>query len=554
MQEFYDLNFDDLKDNIKNFMASTDSFKDYNFEGSGASQIIDVLAFITQYSAFYLSQSLNELFMKTVQMKDNVYKLSSQLNYLPKRKSAPYLTAEFQRNSAVTIVIPKFTKFIMGGLYLTNIEDITIDSDDVQNITLYEGEPIEEIFLSEGTDNQEYALENRESIDNEYFYVYVDVPNGLGGYTLGTTPWLNVNKESFDILVNGFYIRYFENFSIAFDSGSLFNKPNEDDRIRVTYIKTNGTTNNGKTGTIEIDPTENILNSDQLTITNSDTLVNGTDEESEAEIKLRAPLFYATQNRAVTEADHNVIAKTYSKYDIFYDTLLWGGEKESVDVNFGIIEEIAISSDKYDLGHVYVSALKSDLSWVSDTEISNFTEFLDKQKFLSIFFRFLHPSIISISPTINISFESKLNLDETDIQNQINTYLDSKDGYKKSFYLSNIIGFINGLENVQYTTVSYTTKVKVKTSNPRVIRLYGEVTEGSLSATIDSLPLTDSSGDIIHNSLTIGSINYSTGFIRIDSTFTDTEYEITFEYVDKEKIILDRESFLKIDDIVLNSL
>ena len=73
MKNFYNLNFEDLKESIKTFMSTLDDFKDYNFEGSGASQITDVLAYITQYPAFFLNQTVNELFMKTVQITDNVY-------------------------------------------------------------------------------------------------------------------------------------------------------------------------------------------------------------------------------------------------------------------------------------------------------------------------------------------------------------------------------------------------------------------------------------------------------------------------------------------------
>ena len=434
MKNYYNLDFEDLKNDIKNHMQLSDSFKDYNFEGSAASQLIDVLAYVTQYPIFYLNQSLNEFFTHTVQLTDNVLKLAHQLNYLPKRKSAPYLVVNFKRTSGVTILIPKFTKFTMGEIFLTNIEDILIDTDDIQSITLYEGEPKVELFISDGSGDQVYELENRETIDNDEFYVYVDTPDPtppdpLDPWTYGTIPWINLMKDSFDTFEDAFYAKYFEKFYVAFDNGNLFNMPAEFDRIRILYIKTNGTTNNGLTGDIVLSTPSDITNSEFLDIVTSDTLKNGTDEETITEIKNRAPLFYVTQNRAVTEKDHNVIAKRYSKYNIFSDVILWGGERETIDED-GIFDEY---SDVKDVGHVYVTAVKADtLADLSQTEIDNYIEFLNKQKFVAIFMKYIHSSKMKISPTINISFKEVLNINTNDVQTQINEYLDTNEGYNKN--------------------------------------------------------------------------------------------------------------------------
>ena len=550
MKEYYNLDLDALKIEIKEFMQNNTSFTDYNFEGSGASQLVDVLSYITQYPAFYLSQILNELFMKTNQISDNVYKLANQLNYLPKRKSAAYLVSGFQRTSDVTIIIPKFTKFTMGAITVTNVEDITINTDDIQNITLYEGTPIEEVFISDGSVEQVYNLENRSGVDNDYFYVYVDVPDGSGGWISGTVPWVNVNKEAFDTFEDGFYTRYYDIFSIAFDSGSLFNKPNEDDRIRVVYINTAGTGGNGMTGDVELTVPEDITNSEYLTITNTDTTVNGADEETILEIKARAPLFYATQNRAVTEKDHNIIAKRYSKYNIFAGSILWGGEKEFIDSN-GDFSESSIDKD---LGHVYVTAFKNDLSILNETEINEYISFLNQQKFMTIFFKYIKSNIIKIIPTANISYKSVMESTSEDIQIQINAFLDDFKGYENSFYLSSLISHINSFNDVIYNYCTFITKVTGKLSNPKIIRLNNTVQEGTISGTIDSLTLTDVEGVIYHDGIGCGSINYSTGFIKLTKDFTDTDFEISFIYTDINKITIQRESYLFLNDIIVNPI
>ena len=551
MKEFYNLDFDTLKDDIKTFMSTLPDFLDYNFEGSAASQLIDVLAYTTQHSAFYLNQTLNEFFMQTAQLTDNIYKIAHSLNYLPNRKSTSYLVAQFKGDAGFvgTITIPKFTKFSMGDIFLINVEEIIIVNEIEQDIILYEGEPIEELFDSDGTVNQIYELSYREQIDNDYFYVYVDTPTGGGGYNLGIDPWINLMKDSFDTLENAFYVRYMETFKVAFDSGDLFNKPENGDRVRVIYLKTNGTINNGLTGEILL-ITTGIGNSEHLLVTTTETTKNGVDEESINEIKNRAPLFYVTQNRAVTEKDHNIIAKRYSKYNIFADVVLWGGEREKIDIDGDFCENCTL----LDVGHVYLTALKTNYHYLDDQEILDYIEFLNKQKFVSIFMKFIHPGTVRISPTINISFKNVLDINISDIENQINEYLVTKEGFNKNFLLSDLIAYVNSIDDVEYNFVSITTSILSVLSNPKSIRVNGIIIEGSINATIDGHSLSDSGGILYHDGSPCGTVNYDTGWIYLTTSFTDIGTRVYFEYVDKEKIALERENFLRYDEIILNSI
>lgn len=553
MRELYDLDFDALKENIKKFMSTLDDFKDYNFEGSASSQIIDVLAYITQVPAFYLNQALNEFFMKTVQLKDNTYKLAHQLNYLPGRKSSPYIDVEFVRTDTYTILIPKFTKFLMGEKYLTNIDDVIISDDDTHIVRLYLGEVVEETFSSDGKKNQIYDLENRETIDNDYFYVYVDTSDGSGGYVVNNTPWINVNEESFDTLTNGFFIRYFDIFQIAFDSGTLFNIPVSGDRIRVIYINTDGTTNNGLTGSVELETPGDISNVDYLTITNTDTSHNGTYEESETDIKARSPLFYTTQNRGITEKDYNIIIKRYSQYDNFYGANIWGGEKEYLDGD----QEFVESSPIRDLGHVLISTINTDLTHLDFTEIDDIFTFLTKYKIISIFYKFIYPNIIQIEPTININYDAVLDFSLNDIEDNVNDFLELNNGFEKSFYLSDLIRYVDNLDNIKYVTISYDSTIKVKDELIKIIRFGGEISPNSILGEIDGFNLTDDgSGNIIYRSVIIGSINYTTGFCRIDYNFGSSvdDYTLNFEYTDIQKIILEKEQFLFHKPIILNTI
>ena len=550
MQEFYETDIESIKDQLKTFFARQDELRDYNFEGSAITELLNLMAYTIQYQNLYLNFSSSELFLDTAELEDNVYKIANTLNYIPKRKAAAYIEVNVQRTEAVTIVIPKYSTWTLGSLSLTNLEDITINDGSVYSIRLYEGTVETETFTSDGADFQTYDLAEREDIDNDNVFVYVDSPDGAGGYIVSTVQWENINTEAIDTGGKGYYIHYFDVMKIKFDNGSLYEMPAEDDRVRVIYLKTSGATVNGSTGTITLTDT-NVANRDKLTATPTTTLKNGTDEESIEAIKLRAPQFYTTLNRAITEDDYNILLKRYSGYDNFHSGIIWGGEQEYLDQN-GLLQETTVTKD---LGHIYISALNSDYSHLDSTEQTDLQDFLEKYKIITLFFKYMYPSIINLTPTVNIKYESTLDLDLTSIEDQINTYLLSNNGFSKTFYLSDLIRFVDDLSDVVYTTITYSTSVTVQNETHKVVRLGNAVSPSSIGGVINGFAISDDgAGNLEWNATTVGSINYSTGFITLDQDFGVTEYDITFTYADTSNLSFDRETFLKHGDITLNTL
>lgn len=550
MQNYFETNLEGIKAQLITFLKTQDTFKDYNFEGSAINELLNILAYTVQYQNLYLNFISSELFLNTAEIDDNVYKGANTLNYIPKRKSAAYIDVTLQRNASVNVIIPKYSIWNMGSLYLTNIEDITISDDAVHSIRLYEGIVVTETFTSDGTAFQEYELSNRENIDDNNFYVYVDSPDGLGGYITSTTRWVNANTEGFNTGDNAFFIQYFEQMSIKFDDGNLFVIPQEDDRVRVIYLNTNGATANGSSGTILMnDP--GATNGGNLDIVATSTLRNGVDEEDIESIKLRAPQFYTTQNRAVTERDYNILFQKYSYYDTFHSGIIWGGEKEYIDQDSELQELTQIK----DLGHIYISAIKSDYSYLDSGEIDDITEYLTKFKIITLFFTFLHPVFINIKPVINIKYDSVLDLDLTSIEDQINTFLQSNDGFKKNFYLSDVVRYVDSLNDIIYCIVDYDTSVTVYNETHKVIRLMHEIVPGTVTGTVGGFTLEDDGlGGMEWDGSNVGDINYSTGFITLDQDFGVTSYELDFEYVNQNALNFEKESFLKHADITLNTI
>ena len=549
INEIYDLDFTSVRNDFKTFISTHDKFKDYNFEGSALSSLLDVFAYFVQHQNYYLNAVSNELFLSTAKIENNIYKLANMLNYLPNRKSAPSMTVEITRTVTETILIPKFSKFKMGSIDLTNLTDIIITDNNPLVVTLHEGVVDTETFISDGTDFQTYQLKERERIDNDNLFVYVDVPDGSGGYILEADSWKNINILDYDSAGRNYYIDYFENFFIKFDNGKLFNKPNLDDRVRIIYLNTNGALNNGNVATVtENDP---LIDGSKITFANQTVLVDGTDEETLIEIQTRAPQYFPTQSRAVVEKDYEYIVKKYSKFNTFDDITIWGGEKEYIDAYDKLVQTSPIK----DLGHVYVSALKSDGTYLTTANQDDLLAFLYKRKFHAIFFRYVHPNVVKITPTANIFYKSVLGLDEATIQTSLAKYLDTIRGFKKEYKHSNFEAYINNLDDVDYVELTYTTKVKIKNNTHNAIRLGNAVVPNSFTGMINgNALLSDAAGIITYNSIAIGTIDYTTGFVVIEHDFGIADYEVNFEYVDIQYFILDKESMLDYETPILVTL
>jgi len=636
LTEYYNLDFDDIKAELKTFFESQDEFTDYNFSGSGLSSLLDVLAYATQYQAFVVNQSVNDLTLANAELDLQIKKLSNMLNYLPNRKSAPFISVDLQTDT-FPITIPAFSTWSLGSLVLANIDAITLSDANTQTVNLYEGVPTTEYFVSDGTDFQEYELDYDANIDNTYFEVYVDTPDGGGGYTEDTTPWINVNTGQFELQENSYYLKYFEKLIVKFDNGNLFSIPTLDQRVRVEYLYTNGTTYNNSSGTVLLTQT-GITNSEHLNITrtlntvsltlasstgftvggditgdgdngndgegiitaisgdivtvsittgdfivdngvdnanpyvsdattistiieNRDILSSGTDEETNEEIKARAPLFYTTQNRGVTEDDYNIIIQKWSQYATLDSAVAWGGEKEFIDGSDQIIESPETTRD---LGYIYVTALGSDLDYIDTIGTTTNWELLEthleKYKFLAIFFKFLDPTFVNVTPTVNVAYQNLVGVN-VDVETTINTYLDTLQGFNKTFYLQALNSYIQELANVEYHTTTYTTSYTARHEDYKVVRLNGAIDANSIAstATINGFTLADDgAGNMTWNSGTVGSVNYTTGFIIIDDSLgglaEGTAYEVDFDYTDQNTFSLEKESYLMFEDITYNLL
>jgi hypothetical protein len=550
MANIYNADFSNIKSSIINYFEDDETFNSYNFEGSATVVCIDIFSLIEESAIFYLNNTANEFFIQTAQQTKNIYKNAKKLNYHPIRKSAGYIETTF--TSTVDMTVPIFEQFTMGSLTLSLLENVTLDSGNshTATVTLYEGEILTETDIVNTTELFSFTLsETYSDIDNDHVYVYIDIPV-LGVYPESTNLWINSDNEVIEVNSNSYFTSFTDTtYTIQFDNGRIFNVPSIDDRVRVKYLKTSGASANGSTGTI----TTTVSN---LTVDpGSNVIENGTDEESLESIKLHAPLFYQSQRRGVTVRDWFAIFNRYSKASLFKDKNIWGGENENVDTSLS--DDIVETPDTYrNIGKVIFTTLNSDYSFLSSTENSLLMNYLELYKIIGLRLRFLEPNIMTITPTINIAVSPSLSFSQSTFESNINAYLDDYETFNTSFYKAKLTKRVNEENAILYSFETFTTTITAKNESYKVIRIGSEIVAGSINGTVDSLTLDDDgSGNIRYNSVNVGTVNYTTGFIIISSALsTVDDYTFSFTLNSDEYINATRETILNFEDITVVSI
>lgn len=483
---FYELDFDNIKDDIKDYIKNNCEYLgDYNYEGSAISEIINVLAYVTQNNSFYLNMVANELFLATAEIKKNVYKIATQLGYVPTRASAPYIVATITNtHSSSAVNVPRYTEFLFGGTTLVTLEDLSVSASSSSTITLHTGNivyatiSVPEVnengfYITSTSDNIEftdslqqylkYNLDDYEMIDENYLYVF-----DLYGIGSTETEWKAIHNENPILGEKYYYLNFHDNLQLMFDNGSFYSQPISGSNLYVHYLLSTGTLYNNTSGVLSLN--SSFSNSTYLSVTTgTGILENGSDPESIASVRNNAPLFYTTNNRAVTESDWNELIKKYSAYSTFQDFYIWGGNREYVNSSYQITGD---DSDYKDVGYVYNSGLKSnedntcsdyeyDYSYISAAEKILIENFLIKYKILTLFYKWLDPNIIFFTPSISVK-QSTGFVDSTTISYQIDEYLkDNYLGFDKKINKSNLTKFVDSLSEVSYSDLEYTTYVKV---------------------------------------------------------------------------------------------
>jgi hypothetical protein len=341
-----ELDFDTIKQNLKTFMQSQEEFSDYNFDGSGLSVLLDVLAYNTHYSAYYMNMLANEMFLDSAQLRQSVVSHAKLLGYCPRSRVASQATlnVSFEEvsggsNSAMTL--PKFTKFTStpkdGQAYtFVSVEQRVITKDAngffvFENVQIKEGNPVSYVFnySSQTNEKQVFVLPDT-GIDTST--LTVQIQKSVNNFSLET---FELATDSTSVISSAPVYYLEENrlgkYQISFGDDILGKALENGNIVIVSYVVTSGNPANGiRIFTLSDNPMPGATVSIEL-VTESSA---GTAAETTDQIKFTAPKSFIAQNRAVTKNDY--IALINRNYPYFDSVAVWGGE-ENVPPVYGKI-------------------------------------------------------------------------------------------------------------------------------------------------------------------------------------------------------------------------
>lgn len=332
--QLVDLDFNSLKTSLKTFLQSQDTLRDYNYDGAALSVLLDILAYNTQYNAYYLNMVGNEMFLDSAIQRSSVVSHAKLLSYTPRSAIAPTATIDLQMNQVTTssLTLPKFTYFLSEAIDGVNYNFVTTDAYTVnvsantalfENVEIKQGLAASTNFTVDTASNPTLIFELPESnIDTTTLQVVVQESGSNSSsqvYELATN-YLEINNESqvywLQESLNGTY-------QIYFGDGVLGQSLIDGNIVKTTYLLTQGTASAGANNFVLMDPISGFSNNSITPITSAS---QGGDRETIDSIKYQAPKAYAAQGRAVTKDDY-ITAIQQNTLGYSFDAVnVWGGE------------------------------------------------------------------------------------------------------------------------------------------------------------------------------------------------------------------------------------
>ncbi len=336
-----DLDFSDIKDNLKKFLQSQSQFQDYDFEGSGLSILLDILSYNTHYMAYLANMSTNELYLDSADIRNNIVSLAKMLGYTPNSPRAPKASINVVVNdgTGTSITMAKgtvFTTTLNDTTYqYINNEDITTTPVDgvftFSNVTLYEGTLVKFKYTVDETDVDQKFIIPSSNADTSTLKVIVQnsaSDTSSNTYTL-SSGFSGVGSDS-----KVYFIQESTDgkFEVYFGDGVTGKKLENGNVVILEYIVTNKTSSNGaKTFALQ----GSVGGFTNVSITTNSVSQGGADSEDNESVKFNAPLNFAAQDRAVTTTDYETLVKGI--YPNALSVSAWGGEDDETP-RYGVVK------------------------------------------------------------------------------------------------------------------------------------------------------------------------------------------------------------------------
>jgi len=365
-----ELDFDDIKDNLKTFLKGQNQFKDYDFEGSGMNILLDTLAYNTHYLAFNANMVANEMFLDSSSLRSSAVSHAKSLGYEITSSRAPTATLNISLSTTVASkTMPAgtaFTTSIDGTSYqFVTTSDITStntgNSIPFDSVTVYEGTYTTTKYLVDTSDvDQRFILTDPRS---DTTTLTVKVQNSTTDTTTTTyTKATDITQLSATSTV--YFLQEVETgrFEIYFGDGVVSQSVSDGNIVQLQYVITNKTEANGASSFSAPTAIDGVTG---ITVTTVASASGGAEAESIQSIKLNAPLNYSSQGRAVTTKDYETYVRRL--FPNTQSVSVWGGEDGSYNSSTGV-------SSTPEYGKVFISIKSTtgvDLTSAQKTTLEN---------------------------------------------------------------------------------------------------------------------------------------------------------------------------------------
>jgi len=452
-----ELDFDEIKSNFKDYLRSQNLFTDYDFEGSGLSVLLDVLAYNTHYNAYLANMLVNEMFLDSAVKRSSAVSIAKHLGYTPSSVTGSTAVIDLSvinpTGNPVSLTLDRFTPFsttINGTAYnfltLDTVSTTPLEDEyTFRNVLIKEGKLLSFSYtvVNPGPD-EKYEIPN-EGVDLSTLFVTVQTS------TSNTTTTVFNRVDDITALSDTSEVYYVEenslgNYQIYFGDGVLGKKLTTGNIIKIQYLVSAGAVTNVSSlvdqsfgFSVTVGGSSNVV----VTLVSNST--GGADKENLSSIKFNALRSYQSRNRAVTKNDYETIIK--SQYPSIEAVSVWGGE-ENIPPAYG---KVFISLKPYE---------GFTISTTTKTDIKN--EVLLPRQILTVSPEFVDPEYIYLNLSINIQYNKNLTtLSSSGIEDlgrtTVNTFMrDNLQKFSSPFYYSKLIE-------------------KISTMNPSILNVLAEV-------------------------------------------------------------------------------
>ena len=458
-----ELDFDQIKTNLKQFLKNQSEFADYDFEGSGMAVLLDLLAYNTHYLGFNANMAANEAFLDSAELRSSVVSLSKMLGYTPSSAVSPKAIINLVLTDATgpSVTMPAGTKFTTtvdnnSYTYVTNSDNTITPTDGVytfSNIDIYEGTRVTFEYTVDSTNEEQRFVIPNNNVDITTLGVLVQ-------NSISDTTSFTYAKASSQIGVTAtskvYFIQEIEDgkFEIYFGDGVTGVKPSNGNIVKLTYIVTNKSASN-TASTFTLSGTVGGFGGTVTTVSNSS---GGTDAENIASIKLNAPLQFSAQDRAVTAADYKTLVKQI--YPAASAIQVWGGEDNAVPA----------------YGRVYISIKAKDGTTLTSSDKSSIQTQLEDYAIASVRPVITDPETTFITLKTTFKYDSNLTVEDattlaSKVQSTISKYSDDNlNNFVGVFRHSELIGLIDDvdtsiLSNITTVNMYQTFKPEITSSS-----------------------------------------------------------------------------------------